>query len=423
MKREELARHFLNVRQQIVQSCQPLFVEDYVIQSMADVSPPKWHLAHTTWFFETFILLRLMKSYKLFDSSYNYRFNSYYQTISQPYPRAERGLLSRPTTEVIYAYREYVNNHILLLIEQIPDNQLPTLKHLLNWGFQHEQQHQELLLMDIKYNFSRDPDFPCYRASSITEKATMLNTNRQMIEVAGGIVEIGYQGTDFCFDNELPRHKKFLSPYLIAPQLVTIGEYLEFIDDRGYENPQWWLSDGWDWINQQSIQAPLYWQKIDNDWHIFTLNGLKPLNLAEPVSHVSYYEADAYAKWHGCRLPTEEEWEHLVVSTDLDPQQGNFLDNAMFHPQPAIDGNAPIQFFGDLWEWTASPYVPYPGYQSVTGALGEYNGKFMNNQFILRGGCCVTPRSHIRASYRNFFQPEKRWQFSGIRLAANFDGR
>ncbi|WED44231.1 ergothioneine biosynthesis protein EgtB [Legionella cardiaca] len=424
MVKEELAQRFKDVRQKTEELCQPLFTEDYVIQSMPDVSPPKWHLAHTTWFFETFILSPYLNSYKTFHPSFNYKFNSYYQTIGQPYLRPERGLLSRPTVKIIYDYRQYINDHILSLLERLPESELSTIKMLLSWGLQHEQQHQELLLMDIKHNFSRDPDFPCYQIVS-RPKEEKINKEiiKTMMEVAGDIVEIGYDGTDFCFDNELPRHKKILEPFKIASQLVTNGEYLEFIMDNGYHDPRWWLADGWDWLQQHHCEAPLYWQKIDNEWHIFTLGGLKQLHLAEPVSHVSYYEADAYAKWRGCRLPTEDEWEHFVTKTGLSPEQGNFLESGLYHPQACVyQKNNPSQFFGDLWEWTASPYTPYPGYKAMDGSLGEYNGKFMSNQLVLRGGCCVTPQNHIRASYRNFFQPEKRWQFSGIRLAANLKG-
>ncbi|ASQ45835.1 ergothioneine biosynthesis protein EgtB [Legionella clemsonensis] len=421
MNREQLACRFQTVRQKTVKLCQPLFIEDYVIQSMSDVSPPKWHLAHTTWFFETFILQPMLKSYKIFAPSFNYRFNSYYQSINKPYPRAERGLLSRPTTEMVYAYRDYVNDAILSFIEQLTEDELGTFTNLLNWGLQHEQQHQELLLMDIKYNFSRDPDFPSYQTISTAKDKNPLKGNPKMIEVPGGIVEIGYQGSDFCFDNELPSHQKILNPYLICSHLVTVGEYLEFMEAKGYDDPQWWLSDGWDWVCQQTAKTPLYWHHINNEWYIFTLNGLNLLDLAEPVSHISYYEADAYARWRGYRLPSEEEWEYFVASHPISPQQGNFLESGFYHPQPAHCEDAG-QFFGDLWEWTASPYIPYPGYKPMTGALGEYNGKFMANQLVLRGGCCVTPQSHIRASYRNFFQPEKRWQFSGLRLAANLKG-
>ncbi|KTD22322.1 methyltransferase [Legionella lansingensis] len=420
MLKEELIRRFQQVRKKTEEICQPLFTEDYVIQSMPDVSPPKWHLAHTTWFFETFVLSPYLLTYNVFDASFSYRFNSYYQTIAKPYLRSERGLLSRPTTKVVYAYRDYVNSHILSLLDEISENKFNQIQNLITWGLQHEQQHQELLLMDIKYNFSRDPDFPSYQEEKLSPHYDTSPNTKPSIEVAGGLIEIGHAGRHFCFDNEIPRHQKFLRPYLIAPQLVTNREYLEFIEDNGYVQARWWLADGWDWIVGQKWFAPLYWQKIDSKWHIFTLHGLKALSLAEPVSHISYYEADAYAKWRGYRLPTEEEWEHYVSINAISPHEGNFLETGIYHPQADTSGgnNVPKQFFGDLWEWTASPYSPYPGYKTPEGSLGEYNGKFMNNQVVLRGGCCATPQDHIRASYRNFFQPEKRWQFSGIRLAA-----
>lgn len=420
MIRNELLQAFQSIRQQTEELCRPLFVEDYVIQGMADVSPPKWHLAHTTWFFETFILTTL-NTYKLFHSSFNYRFNSYYQTIGAPFLRAERGLLSRPTTEVIYAYREYVDNCIKSLINDISEDEYAVIENLITWGIQHEQQHQELLLMDIKYNFSKDPDFPVYQngAQNSNDSSSM----NKMFEVAGGICEIGHFGSGFCFDNELPRHQQILAPYFIASQLVTNGDYLQFIADKGYDDPRLWLADGWDWLNQTRNTAPLYWQNLDNQWHIFTLQGLQTLNLHEPVSHISYYEADAYARWKGCRLPTEAEWEYFVTTNNLSPQHGTFLETKIYHPQANfMNQEFPSQFFGDLWEWTASPYIAYPGYKPMDGSLGEYNGKFMNNQLVLRGGSCVTPQNHVRASYRNFFQPDKRWQFSGIRLAANLDG-
>ncbi|MDI9819511.1 ergothioneine biosynthesis protein EgtB [Legionella sp. W10-070] len=422
MIREELSRCFQSIREQTEKLCQPLFTEDYVIQSMCDVSPPKWHLAHTTWFFENFILVPKLKTYQLFNSSFHYLFNSYYQSLGKPYVRARRGLLSRPTTEVIYAYRTHVNHAVLALIDQLTEAELDDIQLLIIWGLQHEQQHQELLLMDIKHNFSIDPDFPSYKPHTISNNQKINSVmSKPVIGVNGGIIDIGYAGMDFCFDNEIPRHKKILVPYLIAPQLVTNGDYLEFINDGGYNEPRWWLADGWEHALEQGWQAPLYWYNFDGEWYIFTLSGLQKLNPAEPVSHVSYYEADAYAKWRGFRLPTEEEWEHVAITHALSIDKGNFLESGLLHPKILTSANKikPEQFFGDVWEWTASNYSPYPGYRIIEGPLGEYNGKFMSNQIVLRGGSCVTPMTHIRVSYRNFFQPEKRWQFSGIRLAAN----
>jgi ergothioneine biosynthesis protein EgtB len=426
--REHIIRTFQTVRQQTETLCQPLAIEDYVIQSIEDVSPPKWHLAHSSWFFETFILNTYLANYKSFHPSFDYLFNSYYQSKGKPYPRAKRGLLSRPTVEQIYAYRRHIDSQILTLVEQATEAQLKELHTLITLGLNHEQQHQELLLIDIKYNFSHDPNFPRYNLSSAWPKNTNLlftTPKAKFIEVSGGISEIGYRNNGFCFDNELPKHQKILIPYAISTQLVTNGEYLEFIEAGGYKKPQWWLADGWDYVLKNHWQAPLYWHHFANEWQIFTLNGLIPLNPSEPVCHISFYEADAYAKWRGAKLPSEEEWEHFVVSNAITTAEGNFLETGIFHPQASTQQYEafPQQFFGDLWEWTASAYSAYPGYNPFRGTLGEYNGKFMSNQMVMRGGCCVTPKSHIRASYRNFFQPEKRWQFSGIRLATNIPMR
>jgi len=399
--------------------CQPLAIEDYVIQSIDDTSPPKWHLAHTTWFFETFLLTQMLKEYTPFHPQFQYLFNSYYQGIGDFYPRVKRGLLSRPTVEEISAYRRHVDDHMLELLHTLRDEDTTTMNSLLTLGLNHEQQHQELLLMDIKHNFSIHPDHPVFNAIKSTQLVTPPG-KLQMIPVAGGVIEIGYQGNDFCFDNELPRHKQILRPYQIATRLVTNAEYCEFIADNGYQTPQWWLADGWDYAQKHHWQAPLYWQKMNGKWFVFTLNGLQELNPHEPVAHVSYYEADAYARWKQVRLPTEAEWEHFTTSQKIKADSGHFMESGIFHPQTAsTNEETPRQFFGDLWEWTCSSYSPYPGYKPLNGALGEYNGKFMSSQMVLRGGCCATPASHVRASYRNFYQPEKRWQFSGIRLASD----
>ncbi len=416
--RKELIQAFKIVRQQTENLCQPLTIEDYVIQSIEDVSPPKWHLAHSSWFFEIFILKHWLANYQPFDSSFHYLFNSYYQAIGHPYPRAKRGLLSRPTVETIYAYRNHVDVHMLSLLEEISDLQLNEIQPLVILGLHHEQQHQELLLMDIKHNFSHDPNFPIYQSHPLQASPSLTPAKLSFVDMEGGIVEIGYRGENFCFDNERPYHKTYLTPYAIASRLVTNEEYLEFIEAGCYKEPRWWLSDGWDCVIKNHWQAPLYWHNQDNEWHLFSLHGLIPLNPAEPVSHMSYYEADAYARWRGARLASEAEWEHFVRFKNITPHHNNFMEKGLFHPESALQNQAqPQQFFGDLWEWTSSPYQPYPGYAPLEGALGEYNGKFMANQMVLRGGCCATPESHIRASYRNFFQPEKRWQFGGIRLA------
>lgn len=416
--KEELLNQYQTVRQQTELLCCPLATEDYVIQSITDVSPPKWHLAHTTWFFETFILAKMQAGYECFDSSFQYLFNSYYQGLGSPYPRDKRGLLSRPLVETVYNYRHSVDEHLLALLKKADSSDLAKLESLLSLGLHHEQQHQELLLMDIKHNFSMDPNFPRYQTEISVKTRQKASPKLSFIEMEGGLVDIGYQGEGFCYDNELPVHKTFLNPYCLANRLVTNTDYLEFIAAGGYQEPLHWLSEGWDCIQQNHWQAPLYWHRLDKEWFIFSLNGLIPLNPNEPVSHLSYFEADAYARWRQARLPTEEEWEHFVVAHGLSPNQAHFMENGHFHPQEAYEDNsAPQQFFGDLWEWTSSSYSAYPGYQPLAGKLGEYNGKFMSSQMVLRGGCCVTPGSHIRASYRNFFQPEKRWQFSGLRLA------
>ncbi len=419
IKKEELSLKYQRIRQQTLSLCSPLAIEDYVIQSIEEVSPPKWHLAHTTWFFETFILENYLSNYQSYNSSFRYLFNSYYQGIGCPYPRAKRGLLSRPKVETIYEYRQYVDEHILALLQQISSSRLETVISNIILGLEHEQQHQELLLMDIKHNFSIDPYLPCYKTESHQALKFPLS-KMDFVENEGSLVDIGNFTKGFCFDNELPAHKKFLAPFALATRLVSNREYLEFIEDKAYQNPRLWLSDGWDSLIKNNWQAPLYWCLQDNKWSIFTLNGLSPLNLEEPVSHLSFYEAEAYARWRGMRLPTEEEWEHFVISNSLTIEKSNMLENGFFHPQPAQkEEKLSQQFFGDLWEWTASAYLPYPGYETFPNELAEYNGKFMANQMVLRGGCCVTPKSHIRASYRNFYPPDKRWQFSGIRLAKN----
>lgn len=420
MEKETLCQALLTVRNTTETICEPLLTEDYVIQSMPDVSPPKWHLAHTSWFFETFLLKPQCKNYRLFDPSFGYLFNSYYQSIGKPYARAQRGLLSRPTTETIYRYRRYVTDHMLDFITQLPLQQLQQFTPLLRLGLEHEKQHQELLLMDIKYNFYIHPDWPVYLPRCSSEGTSLGGGDLTYSESEGGMVNIGFGDDGFCFDNEAPRHTCFLKRYRLANRLVTNQEYLEFIEAGGYQQPQWWLADGWDSVQANQWQAPLYWVKQDNTWQIFTLNGMIPLHPHEPVSHISYYEADAYARFRGARLPREEEWEHFVLTQPLTPATGHFMEDGRFHPHSANrTPQTPQQFFGDLWEWTASAFTPYPGYRNEGGFLGEYNGKFMSNQMVLRGGSCITPQDHIRVSYRNFFQPDKRWQFSGIRLAAD----
>lgn len=413
---EQLLLQYRTIRQLTEKICRPLLTEDYVIQSIEDVSPPKWHLAHTSWFFETFLLLPNLPTYPLFDSIFPYLFNSYYQTIGTFFPRMQRGLLSRPTVEKVYAYRHYVDEWIETLIQQSDSDTLDKLNTLLTLGLHHEQQHQELLLTDIKHNFSLDPADPVYHPSTVSQNNQAYPMD--FIQQAGGLIEIGHAEDTFCFDNELPRHKIFLAPYSLASRLVTNAEYLEFIQAGGYQDPQWWLSDGWDVVQKNHWFAPLYWRQVGNEWLLFTLSGLQSFNPLEPVSHVSFYEADAYARFKSMRLPSEAEWEHCAQVMQVNRAEGHFVENEVYHPLPPQHPQA-TQMFGDVWEWTNSAYLPYPGYQALHGALGEYNGKFMSNQMVLRGGSCVTSTSHMRSSYRNFFQPDKRWQFSGIRLAKN----
>jgi ergothioneine biosynthesis protein EgtB len=404
-----LLHQYRQVRNVSDRICQPLAIEDYVIQSMADVSPPKWHLAHTTWFFETFLLIPHLPGYKVFHPRFGYLFNSYYEAIGARHPRSTRGLLSRPTVAEVYHYREYVDSAMTTLIETISAH--PTIVSAIVLGLHHEQQHQELLLTDIKHILGTNPLYPVYQVSQKVEQRAKIHTPAKWLEYAGGLVSIGHQGNDFAFDNESPHHQTYLQEYQLADRLVTNGEYLEFIQAGGYQQAQYWLAEGWATVQTQQWQAPLYWEQIDGQWWVMTLGGLCQIHADEPVCHVSFYEADAYATWRGYRLPTEAEWE--VATLDL-PLTGNFLDSDLLHPTPSTNSH---QFFGDVWEWTQSAYLPYPGFKVAEGAIGEYNGKFMCNQMVLRGGSCVTSESHIRSTYRNFFPTSTRWQFTGIRLA------
>lgn len=411
-KAETLARQYRTVRAFTERLCQPLSMEDCAVQSMPDASPTRWHLAHTTWFFETFVLSAL-PGYSLFHPEFNYLFNSYYNTVGDQFPRPRRGVLSRPGLEEILEYRRHVDGHILsLLASEVPG---PEQLSVVELGLHHEQQHQELILTDIKHVFSCNPLLPAYEAREIGTTSHADSSN--WFEIEEEIHRIGHDGSEFAYDNESPCHRVFLEPALVADRLVTCGEYLQFIEDGGYRKPELWLSQGWATVGEQGWNAPLYWMCPNGVWSIFTLAGLKPLDLNQPVCHVSYFEADAYATWAGARLPTECEWE--VVASRGEPD-GVFADQLLengraIHPQAETNGTASL--FGNVWQWTCSPYVAYPGYQPSGGALGEYNGKFMCNQFVLRGGSCATPQSHIRPTYRNFFPPDARWQFSGIRLA------
>jgi ergothioneine biosynthesis protein EgtB len=414
--RDAAIERFIEIRRESEALTANLTPEDQSIQSMPDVSPTKWHLAHTTWFFETFILTRLDPGYRVFDPTFAYLFNSYYEAVGPRHPRPERGLLSRPAVDVVAAYRDHVTTAMIRFIEDAPPEAWRAGAPLVELGGQHEQQHQELILMDIKHVFSINPLLPAYQAPRPQVRAP--ETPLSWAEFVGGLVEIGHRGSAFAFDNETPRHKVWLEPFRLATRPVSCGEYLGFIEAGGYEKPEFWLSDGWAVVREQGWEAPLYWSREEDEWSIFTLSGRCGLNPAEPVCHVSFYEADAFAKWAGKRLPNEAEWE--IAAEDL-AVSGNFADSRHFHPRSdgaAADGNPMLrQMFGDLWEWTASPYIPYPRFRPAAGAVGEYNGKFMCNQMVLRGGCAVTPPGHVRASYRNFFPPLARWAFAGLRLA------
>jgi ergothioneine biosynthesis protein EgtB len=407
VSKSSLRERFSEVRHTSLRITDGLSPEDQMLQSMPDASPSKWHLAHTTWFFETFILQPYQPSYKLFDPRYKYLFNSYYKQLgAHPY-RGSRGLMSRPSLQQVHAYRDYVERGLLAFLEDAEKDAL----ELIELGLNHEQQHQELILTDIKHALWLSPLRPeSVSARNSAETASPLIWTA----IAGGIHLVGHDGSGFAFDNESPRHEVLLRPFQLASRPVTNAEYLEFMQDNGYGRPELWLSDGWDTVCTQHWEAPLYWERHqEGSWWQFTINGVKEVNPAEPVCHVSFYEAEAYARWSGARLPTEEEWE--VAATYM-PSRGTFLEDYLLHPQ-AASGEGSRQIFGDVWEWTASPYVAYPGFQPAAGLIGEYNGKFMCNQMVLRGGSCATPASHIRASYRNFFPPQTRWQFSGIRLA------
>jgi ergothioneine biosynthesis protein EgtB len=393
--------------------CRPLAVEDHVIQAMPDVSPTRWHLAHVTWFFETFVLAPHLAGYEPLDPAYHFLFNSYYNAVGPQFARAARGHLSRPTVAEVYAYRAWVDRAMGRLLESGSESTLAAVEPLIVLGLHHEQQHQELILTDIKYNLAINPLRPAYHPE-LVPRGTQTPVP-EWRRFTGGLQPVGHDGPGFAFDNEAPRHMVYLRPFRLATRPVTNGEYLEFIDAGGYRTWSHWLSEGWRTIQEQKWHAPLYWERREDEWWTQTLSGLQPLDPHAPVTHVSYFEADAYARWRGARLPSEQEWEHAAAP---EPVRGNFQDAGVFHPLPAPAGeDGFVQLFGDVWEWTQSAYAPYPGFQPAPGAVGEYNGKFMVSQMVLRGGSCVTPQSHIRASYRNFFPPDARWQFSGIRLA------
>ncbi len=387
--------------------------EDCALQSMPDASPVKWHLAHTTWFFETFILERFAKHFQPFDPAFRVLFNSYYIGIGDRHPRPERGLISRPDLARVRAYREHVTQQIARLAPSLEgDREFDTLLQL---GCNHEEQHQELILTDLKHLLSRNPLKPAYGERW---PLTPVEARKpRWLRFDGGLVETGHAGTGFAFDNEGPRHQFFLQPFEIASHPVTHGEFAEFIADGGYTRPDLWLSLGWDWVQNHRVSGPMYWQREQDEWRTFTLHGMVGIDPNTPICHINFFEAEAYARWAGARLPREQEWEYVATGV---PLTGNFLESGALHPlalREEVAGDIPAQMFGDVWEWTQSAYLPYPGFRTAPGAVGEYNGKFMCNQFVLRGGSCATPAGHIRATYRNFFPPDARWQFSGCRLA------
>jgi len=411
--RAELLERYRSVRTMTESLCEPLETEDYVIQSMPEASPTKWHLAHTSWFFETFVLEAGESAYRPIDARYRYLFNSYYYTVGAMHLRPERGLLSRPTVQEVYAYRRHVDEGMERFLQNADAGALARLSPVVTLGLNHCQQHQELLLTDLKHAFWKNPLLPAYRKELATTAGEPVPL--RWIPFGEGVRVIGHDGDGFAFDNESPRHRVFVAPFKMAHRLVTNSEYLSFVDAGGYERPELWLSDGWNTRIEENWDAPLYWLKGDQGWKQFTLGGVRNLDGGEPVCHVSYYEADAYARWAGARLPTEAEWE---VAAEDAPASGGFLESRRFHPAPASEARALTQLFGETWQWTQSAYSAYPGYQPLSGALGEYNGKFMSGQMVLRGASCVTPRSHVRRTYRNFFPPKMRWQFGGIRLAS-----
>ncbi|WP_229262680.1 ergothioneine biosynthesis protein EgtB [Duganella radicis] len=395
------------VRKHTLMLSEPLSDEDCGAQSMPDASPIKWHLAHTTWFFETFILERMEQGFAPFHPAFRILFNSYYNGIGEKHPRAQRGLLTRPSMAEVRAYRANVDARMARLLAGVPDAELAALVTL---GMQHEQQHQELMLTDVKHLLAQSLLRPAYLDVPLAPAAAAAPL--EWLALEGGLTGIGHRGDGFCFDNELPRHKQYVAPFALASRLVTNGEYLAFINAGGYANAALWLAEGWDWVRVQNLRAPIYWyQDEKGTWQEFTLHGGQPLDLNRPVTHISLYEADAYAHWAGARLPTEAEWEYAAIHAQAAIETGSL------HPAGAGDAAGLRQMFGHCWQWTSSSYSPYPGFAAAEGALGEYNGKFMLNQYVLRGSSSATPEGHARASYRNFFPASARWQFTGIRLA------
>ena len=424
------AQRYLDVRRATLALAAPLSAEDCQLQSMPDASPTKWHLAHITWFFETFILERFEADFAPFDVRFRVLFNSYYHGVGERHPRAERGLISRPSLYEVKRYREQVDVRMVAMINACDDD--TEMQALVTLGLHHEQQHQELLLTDIKHALALQVSDVPY-----AKRWPMQAVQAQPLDwfaYAPGLTELGFdsdkdasQDSAFCFDNETPRHQVFVAPFEIASRPASYGDYLAFMEDGGYQRAEFWLAMGWDWVQEGKREAPLYWHRdaTNNSWHNHTLQGMVSVDANTPVCHLSYFEADAFARWAGARLPTEAEWEHVARQSLLtQPIKGNFVERGAYHPLPQIESapKGPVQLFGDVWEWTQSSYSAYPGYRARPGAVGEYNGKFMCNQYVLRGGSCATPAGHVRASYRNFFPPQAQWQFSGVRLARDAIG-
>ena len=413
LSKEHLLQHFKKVRSFSLYLCEPLETEDYVIQASEFASPTKWHLAHTSWFFETFVLEKFQDDFESLHPQYAYFFNSYYLQTGVPFTRAKRGVLSRPTVKEVFEYRKYVNEQLEHFIKSASESTWDEAAKVVEIGIHHEQQHQELILTDLKYMLGQNPLLPAYRKGEA--KSSQDIKPIQWISFEEQVTEIGNTGNEFTYDNEHPRHRTLIQDFELADRLITNGEYLEFINDEGYSRSELWLDEGWSAVNQNEWKAPLYWFKRGGKWQQFTLFGAREIDSNEPVTHVSYYEAEAFARWKGVRLPTEQEWEHACGDQ---PMKGNFVERENFHPVATESHTNELkQMYGDVWEWTMSAYAPYPNYKPLPGALGEYNGKFMANQYVLRGGSCATSQTHIRKTYRNFFHADARWQFSGIRLA------
>ena len=410
--RAGLLEQFKKVRAFTMELVKPLKTEDFVIQVVEFASPAKWHLAHSSWFFEAFFLEKALSHYQTKHPQYNYLFNSYYLQTGEPHCRSKRGDLSRPTVNEVINYRTYVNEHVADFIHNSDEHDFEKWQSVIEIGIHHEQQHQELLLTDLKYMFGQNPLHPAYLKSKRPHFDEV--TKLSWISFNEGIYETGHPGGSFGYDNEFPRHKNYIHDFKIANRLITNAEYIEFIKDGGYADSKYWLDEGYAQVVEHKWMSPLYWEKREEEWYHFTLNGMEMVNRHEPVTHVSYFEADAYARWAGCRLLTEFEWE--LAASEL-PLEGNFTDARFFHPTEFQGDSILKQMFGDVWQWTRSAYAAYPGYETFPGALGEYNGKFMCNQFVLRGGSCATSKSHYRKTYRNFFHAKYRWQFTGIRLA------